>query len=546
MRSKKMIFTLSIFFLFLKLNTVIAFDSKDQINRSLNTFDKLSFMSDNSVSLIYDEKTVEGYQCIANELIPKLANIFRIPKKLSICAYHLFPFKFELSEWLQEINGMKETFGVDNKFGSYLLTYLLLYIKHANKDNVKNYIKSKGLRDYDNLTELDFDSLTKLIFPDVVVNFPALDEEHFKKFHLMGYPQLKGDEFEYVFNSVLSKIVQSEHAEIMIPWTSDKENFKQAFGLVLQRGIQVKLAQWYILEGWNNKKPILQSEKKNYELNQYFAKNVGANCLLASQSKCTTYIPKYNDLRDRKGIVLDTELGFFWNVSPQDIYPGQEVSYTLPQDPSNMNLFIQYGFVTKTNIHNILTVRIEDDIKLTKEKFDLCKQLNCFDASAKDFHNIPKMRAVFLRPNKIDEALLNTGRVKYLKVNEDRELLQNAYKKILSGQPISYTHEMQSWLYYYNTCKSTFTTLFDNLNQSIKLTQKYRNKVNKITRKIEESETFSKELKKDYVKNKGYENIYNLDISYKIILPIQVESSLNHLINTTQNELSKIREKYLN
>jgi hypothetical protein len=130
-----------------------SFEDKESFKKRLNFYSKIQQYSNNTIKV--ESKPDTGLSCIANDYIEYGRLTLRIPKKLSLCPYYIFPFKYEIFDSLLKIPGLNQTIGVEQRFPVYLLTYYILYAVYAPKKNVHEHIIKYNLTDYYNCTEID-------------------------------------------------------------------------------------------------------------------------------------------------------------------------------------------------------------------------------------------------------------------------------------------------------------------------------------------------------------------------------------------------------
>jgi hypothetical protein len=533
--TKKILLTL---FLYLLLNGItMSYEDKDSLYIRINLSKKISKYSNNTIKLGVSE--TKGLSTLANDFIDLGQPLLKIPKKYTLCPYYIFPFKYEILRFLLEIPGLKQSIKQDQKVTVFLLTYYLLYYIYAPKQEIKNYIVEKKLAQYYKCEEIEED--LKEYFPKIVPGSGLLNKEHYRLLYNLGYSVPYENDLNQIFANVNVKIQNSEHRDIMSSWTSNLEQFKWAYSMIMSRSFTVKINEYFKLEGIKEgpDSKMDSSMKKNIEVNKYiFPPNLGAPCLMAFADLFNHYQPQYLELRDRRSMLRDTEKGNFLFISTHRYYPGQEIIHTYHNDPSNIMLFFHYGFVIPNNIFNIYNLKIEDNIYLSYSQIELCKELKCVEVRVKDTRNLPRTRIYNARLSVIDERLLNYGRVLYLNNDIDKKAI---LKKLANEPKISFQNEVMAWIYYYISFKNYAKNNNLMLGNSLKGTQKYRNIVKNV-----EKYWINQETKKDeWTRNKIYENIHLLDVSYKKIVTKNMLVSINRVIYNTNNELEKLRLKFM-
>jgi hypothetical protein len=536
---KKKIF-LSILILCLCIvNNSNCFEDKESFIKRLNYSRQISKYSNNKVKVGASLK--KGLTCIADDYIEYGQQIMKVPKKYSLCSYYLFPFKYEILSILLDISGLRETIGKEQRLSVYLLSYYILYYMYAPKEEIKSYIKEKKLEQYYRYEDID-ESLQN-IFPNIIPGSGMLDKEHYILLQSLGFPTIKGDELEGIFKYVNQRIYNSDHMEMIFPWTSDFEKFKWAYSIVMSRAFTLRFSEFLTLEGLPENSLNLSKfdkwTKKNLEVNKYISpSSIGGPCLIAWMELCNHHQPHNYEQREKRPIILDTEKGNFLYTVGNPFIPDQEITYTYTNEPSNIVLFLHYGFVLSNNIFNTYRLKVEDDTLLSQAQFNLCRELKCVDVNAKDAKHLSKTRYYNALLSIADENLLNYGRVLHLSKDFDKK---NILKLIANNQIISFENETKAWIYYYNTIKNNAKNNNFEIQRSLKKCQKYRNKVTKI-----ENDWTNEEIsKKEWRRNKSFEDIYLLDVSYKKIVTKHMQGSINHVILNSYFELQNFKDKYL-
>jgi hypothetical protein len=513
---------------------VAAFEDKESLSKRLNFYKDTKKYSNSTITVGYSPE--KGLFCVANDYIEYGKITIRIPRNMSMCAYFIFPFKFELISFLQEIKELEETVGHQQKFSVYLLSYYLLYFSSDHKEDVKRYIRDNKLEQYYNTEEPDESLLDS--FPKMLLNSAFIEREHYEILNQYGFMINKLKELEEVYNHVLNRVMNSEHMEAMLPWVSDFQKFKWAYSIVMSRGMTLRYNEYTILDNTKEKmKNYTKWDEVNNNINKYFSKNSGVPCLIPIIDLCNHYQPKFADGRDKRPIVLDTEYNHFINSAVKVYQRGEEVSYTYILEPSNIAMFLHYGFIIPNNIFDSVIINVKLDSNFSTDQLSLCKELGC-DLSTRHPSNIPNVRETSLRYRQINQFLINYGRVKTLKGTFDHK----KYVKILANdQPISYENEVSAWMYYGSICKDIFGGRYDLYEKTIYKAQKYRNKC----KEIEENWLDEDKQRNEWMSNKTFENIYQISMYFQNIILKSIYGSYNKIIYHTQKELDSIRNKYL-
>lgn len=187
-----------------------------------------------------------GLYCQARDFIEIGQRTLRVPSSHAMCPYYIFPFKFELVEILESAPGLKESLGREQKFSVFLLTYNIMYQLHSNKKFLTEYLENKKLTHYQNLEFKSIEGIENS-FPKIILGKSTLDPEHFKLMADKGLVAEIGGELHGIFKHVLNKINQHEHMEGMFHWTSNFDHFRHAYGVVMSRGMTLRLNEYYTL-----------------------------------------------------------------------------------------------------------------------------------------------------------------------------------------------------------------------------------------------------------------------------------------------------------
>lgn len=527
-----------IFIIVCNFSSVVAYEDSEGLTKRYKFYQGIKTFSNQTMTVAVD--SFNGLYCKAQEFISRGERTLYVPKNHAMCPYYIFPFKFEIIEFLHQVKGLNETLGREQKFSVFVLTYNILYQLHADKKFVQEYLEKWDLEMYKNL-EVDTLDYIQNSFPKIILGKSTLENEHFK---VLAEKQLMSDasnELYNVFSTVLFHILKHPYMEAIYPWASNFDLFRHAYGVVMSRGMTLRLNEYYTLVDLKRKQSKYTSfEKKNLEANQKICKNSGCPCIVLYIDLCNHYQPLNRDLRDKRPIILDTEVDHFINAATRDYDVNEEVSYTYTNDPNNLILFLHYGFVIPDNIFNIQRIKLMDYHTLSVEKFNLCKELSCIDTTAKDPSGLSNQRIYPLQFGKVNNSLLNFAKIIALKDNFNK---QNILKQIKSGKPISYENEVSAWAYYIQTIRKEWTVSNKNfMKESIFKGQSFRDK----RRTIENEWRDEDKQRTQWRDQRHFDLIYDLDISYKRISLNHLVISENALINFVHNDIiENIRSKLL-
>lgn len=559
LNKKISVFLFAILILF--LYSTNCYEDKESLLKRYKLSKKISKFSNNTIKLTVSQSN--GISCQANDYIQNLQKLITIPKNLTLCAYYLFPFKYEIISYLFEIPMLKESLNSDQKLSVYLLSYYLLYYMYADKEKIRNYLNEKKLMHYKNFDEID-ESL-KDYFPKQIPGSVLLHDENILLLNSIGYPII--DELKLVFNSINLKIQNSEHKEYLMPWTSNLDHFKWAFSMVMSRSFTIKLEKYLLLEGVDLKNPnnpknakFFKSNpifKKNYEVNKNIAPT-GTGCLIPFVDLLNHYQPQFTNLKDQRDIIIEVEEGNYVYHASHDYSPGQELLHTYNHDPTNYVLFTHYGFVISYNIFNFYTTKIKDNTFLSDSQIKLCRELKCLDPklSLENQKQNPIERHYQIRVDQINESLINYARVVHLELGNFHE--NSSYLKMfINNGKFSSENEVKAWVYYFKSIFKLDTKISDLLGKSIKECQKTRNKLRNIEKYWLEKNLFIKHNLNSIGENvyidtkttesnrlKNYENIYLVDISYRKIVIKHLLGSINQGILNIHSDLENIKKQY--
>jgi len=512
------------------LTSILSFEDQTTLKRREDFYSHINEFSNNNIKL--GKSQIKGLSCIANKYIAPKDEIFRVKKEYSLCSFDLFPFKNEFIEILNRTK-IVNTINKDQKYSGILLTYFILYLLHADKEILKEYITKRGMSEYYNTFEPN-ESIAKS-FPDFVPNFTGYSTKEYFILETLGYLKDELKETSAIFQTFNNELTGHKHSEALYPWTSNFEQFQHAYSIALSRGKTLTLDNYMKLSNLSVSKLTI-IEKKNYQLNTYFGKAMGGTCIVSYVDLCNHYQPKYPDLRDSVVLTLDTENGYFSVKATKAYRSGQEVTFTYQTVPVNVDLYNKYGFSERNNQFNAIPLRVDDKKVFSQKQSSLLKELNCFyDGVYKQDNKI--MSRNFILPNgKLDERLLNYSRVSFISDNFDTK----EFKKTLDNKgKVSFNNEIQSLTYYLSTIDSKIAEMGKRYYESIKQIQLARNKLKQIVSRWNKKKD-QKELKGQTYRKLIHEfDLYNLDIA-----PKQKVLVSNEAIKHVNNEITKLKKKY--
>jgi hypothetical protein len=513
-----------------------CYEDRESLLKRYHLSKEIEKYSNNTLKLILSQN--DGISCLANENISEDQKLMRVPKNLTLCAYYLFPFKYEILSYIMELPGSKNLINKYQTVSIYLLSYYILYYMYADKNKIKEYIKEKKLAQYYDIDNLD-ENFLKDYFPKEILGSEMILDEHKIELRKLGQPVEMIDELQIVFNHVNKKFLNSEHKEVVLPWISDLRQIKWAYAMIITRSFTVSLENYLNLEGLNqNKISQSQSLKKNFEVNKFISAN-GATCIIPFVDLINHYQPKFTNLKDIRKITLETEKASFVYYASYNYLPNKEIMHTYSKNPTNLLLLYHYGFVIPNNVFDTFSITVTDFTSLSPSQFQLCKELNCIDPNSEGIRHISSTRMYDAKFDHFDEKLINYGRVVHLDINIDK----NSFLKLFLNQGMfNYENEIKAWIYYFKAFFN-FDRNFSNLvERSIKDSQRMRRKLKNILKYWTGRDNTTKT--KEYNRIKTYENIYLLNVYSKKIVIRHMLGSINQVIFNINKDLEKIKNKF--
>lgn len=511
-----------------------CFEDSAHLRKRFEFYQIINKVSNGTMGVAYSKQG--GLGCVANTDIPLGQLTMRVHYTKSLCPYWLFPFKFEIVEALNGIPQIQQSVNTEQKFSVYVMTFYLMYILRGDHKAIKQYFIDNNVTEY--LNAFEHDQSIVETFPNVMVGGASLEHDHYLLLKELGYPVEKEYEIELVFRGVISNLLTKPYAEMIFPWVSSFDDFKYCYGIVMSRGMTLKMNEYKVLLNITSVAKLNEFERKNHDINNYMSKAAGASCIIPPVDLCNHHHPKQEDMRDKHPIILDTEPNYFRNMQPVDYSAGQEVTYTYSNDPSNLILFLHYGFIIKDNQFNIFRIRTEDDFVFTVNQFNLCRELGCLDSTIKDPLRVPKVRMYPVRKNFTTTELANLGRIKYIRNDANYNKI---LKLLLNDKIISYDNEIKAWAYYNSFIKVNQFSKYT-LESSVYKAQKYRNRrldIEKGSLKEDKNEI------KQWMRVKHFELIYLIDISYRTVLLYHQGAAAKRLIKNLNGNINDLKKKYM-
>lgn len=221
----RMILTLFIYLSFTILTTYmmdlsfsgIQYDSSEEdINKAVE-FNKnyTELITQGKITFDYDKSF--GTYCKAQQEINKAEFVIKVPSDFPICAFDIFPFKFELKDIIY--SHLKKKYGnnvneTNARTLKYLSTYRLLYNKNADQVKVENYLRKVGKQYYINrINERQQAYLDSL--PKIQYNEPMLEKEDRILAEIVGFPITSSDEYEEI-HDLVEKYFRHSNLKVII------------------------------------------------------------------------------------------------------------------------------------------------------------------------------------------------------------------------------------------------------------------------------------------------------------------------------------------
>jgi len=476
---------------------------------------------------IASNKENTDYFCIANTKISTGTPIFSLPKEQAICAYNLFPFKYEIVQTLMQIK--KDTGSLDNALISQLvLTYYVLYLKNEEKYKINKFIIDKEVKHYYNTVEIDRE-LVKLL-PDAKISGYTSDSRHLAILRDYGHSQDdKIQLLESLFTLFLSNINKTKLSEKIYPWVSNFKEFLNAYAIVAGESTFITLDDFDKIDGYNEKSDNSvqsQNQKQNHNFNTKFGNQ--APCIFSLGRICRYFQSKISKEGQTRPMQVKTREKYFDIYISKSLSKGSEISFSYSVDQSNLTLLMNFGEVLKNNVWDFYGISV-DHAKdaFNEDQFKLCKELGCLKATDK-FEKQPEKLDFKIYKNIFSKDLMNYGRSFFLKKKFD---YQKVLKTFLTSENNIWTfvNEVKALLFYYKELdKYTLS------RRPLYKQQMHRN--NNKKKGISP---------KDKLFNSVAELIYRFDINYKTILLKHDQYVLAKIIKLTNFDISRLGVKYI-
>lgn len=516
---------------------VYSIDESSSLQKRYNRFLDIGIYSNHTLTLEKDKDV--GLYCRANDYIVKGQTVLRIPKEMSICAYDIFPFKHDIVEILNNIPRFAGPIK-DQKVAFFVLVYQLMYQQYADKDAIREYIKENKLTEYyieKNLDPIMFDGI-----PLILPGLATMNKDHLKLVEELGYPsQYTYTEQQVVFDTIKKEFIHHKHNIMVIPWISDLKNFQRCHAIVASRSFGLRHDEFKEMEPFTKEEMVnfKAAIDKNILTNVAISKTAPGSCLVSYLELCNHYHPKRLDMIDSTPIALTAEKDYIVHISGKNYKMGDEYAFTYSRDPNNQPLAGSYGFNIRNNIFNKYSVLVSDITLFSKQKVNLAIDIGSLDPSTKELERPVTNKKINLNISRLNKDILNLGRILAL---ENDFNYKETYKFLIKGNPISHKNEIDALKYHNSILNSILTKLPDIVKNNIKEIQYFRNRIRHLLHEWRGDEDQISELND----LENYKLIYEMDVSYKIIVNKNLNQSLNQMILRTNNQLNLLKNKYLN
>ena len=532
----KMLYQVSI--ILLLVSFTYCHETKEEISKRYKFYSSIKERSSHKIAAGIDKE--KGIYCKAIDHISANSLVLTTPMKESICPYYMFPFKFEIVKALYEVKGLDQSIGKEQKFSVYILVFNIMYNLYANKPFIKKYIEDNNIEAYKDINFDDF-SEVKDTFPKVVLGRSTLDQDHIQYLINKELINESVTELELVHNIVSRNIALGDYTTAIYHWIHNINHFKHAYGIAMSRSMTLRLNEYYNLVNLKeNQSKYSKAQLENLKLNQKVCQTVGCPCIILFIDLCNHYQPKFKDGKDKRTIILDTIPGSFVNYASKEYDIDDEVSFTYTNEPNSLSLFLHYGFVIKNNIFNTFKSKVVDHYTLTTNQFNICKELNCVDISSKGPYGVQAEKIYHFNQNVFNEQLLTYAKIRSLSPKESEDT-SKIIRYVRSNKSISFYNDIASWMFYLKKVFTEYKHHKASLTDSINEAQFYRNTLKNIENDWKETE----EVRTNWRRFKQYEQIAELDISFKIIIPNQVIAAEKKLIKLLHDDIMNIKKNLI-
>lgn len=139
--------------------------------------------------VVFEHDDEKGTYCVARQQIDKKEFTFKIPKNFTICAFEMFPYKFELKEAMMEYFVTKygathnETY---RKAPVYLMAFQLMFYSSKNKSEIIKSVKDLKKDFYAVNTTPEAESYLESL-PKAIYTMQLYEEEDLLLMKKMGF-----------------------------------------------------------------------------------------------------------------------------------------------------------------------------------------------------------------------------------------------------------------------------------------------------------------------------------------------------------------------
>jgi hypothetical protein len=524
--------------LILNITTNSSFYDSNTLGFNSKFYNKIKKYSNGKVEIQYTRE--KGFYCIAGDHIKQGQNLFKIPQEYVISPLNIFPFKFEIYSFIKVVQAYTPI--PDANIGFILLAYNILYEKYQNKNEIEEYLIKNNLKHYID-ENINYNNETIKSFSKYQISMFEIDKEHEALLAAKGYPMENKQEINNIFNSIIKAASSSKHFDIIYTYISNFDDFLWAFNIARGKVFFITLNEYYTLKDLNpsdvskniKSMNITKIERKNLEINKVIGQNIPI--LIPFIRECKHYQPKTTDMKDKKQISILTEKGYYLPIPNFNLSPGEEIKLTYHPDPNNINLFFNNGIVIRENKFNIARFFVKENRKLNEAQFNICRDIGCLDLNIRSNKEIPEMIIRNVNYNSFDPNMLYYSKIKYLSSNFDTKQIKRA---LLHNEIISTDNEIKAWLFYF---KSLYLNMKEGNKPIIDILRKIQ-KYQKILNNLDNNDFTDKGIK-ERKRNLIFNMIYEMDLSYRLILYRHMAYSQGQILKNINNDFQNLKNSYI-
>jgi hypothetical protein len=532
LRLIKIISLFSIIFSF--INPITSFETPKKIQNRFKYFSKLQKISNNKVKIEYD--TDRGFYCKANDFIKDKDQLYDVPKSLTLSPFYIFPFKFEFIEILANIEEIKNSKSRDSTLANYLFVFQYLIYRYVPKRTLKEFIKENEYVDYYDYFEPDPQVINS--FPSFVPTLINYSREDVSILSRMNFIFTEIKDIGIIFEKVIGS--KKDFIRRLFAPIFTYNRIREAYAMIKSRHFMFIYDDFYKMEGYTENNPNNSNIiKKNNQANRNMYR-AGFPLLPAYIDLCNHGQSKTFSHSNNNFIKVEVRKDFVEYYSANNWKPGNEILHNYSLNPSTFFLSINYGFVLKKNIYDEIEINVKDNVNFNLDQINLCRDIGCFAVEVKTRSQILKERKDLINNNRLNENLLNYGRVRQLKKKFDYKKI---YKNLMRRKYISNANEMASYLFY-------FKVLTENMEYEVRNIFEIFTEGSIIKNELKNSNFAlydeDKEIREKWKKLKVTELVFDASFMFKNILILHANTILDKIIKNSSRSIENIREKYLN